>query len=126
MIASSLTLFVGEALAHHAFSAEFNANRPVLLNGKITKVEWLNPHTRLYLDVNEPAGGMTIWELELPSPNVLIHQGWTRDSLKRGDILSVSAYLARDGSHLASARRIRLADGRMLETGPPADGGPAK
>jgi hypothetical protein len=126
MIGCSLTLLVGNAHAHHAFSAEFNADRPVLLNGKITKVEWLNPHTLLYLNVNEPAGGVTTWELELPSPNGLIHQGWSRTSLKKGDILSVSAYLARDGSHLASARRIRLADGRMLEIGTPGDGGPAK
>jgi hypothetical protein len=126
LAACGVVLFGGQIQAHHAFSAEFDANQSVTLNGKITKVEWQNPHARVYIEVKLPAGQATNWELELPSPNGLMRQGWSRESLKRGDALIVSGYLARDGSHLASARSIKFGDGRIVAIGSSGDGGPAK
>jgi hypothetical protein len=113
------------AQAHHAFAAEFDARKPIMLSGTVTKVEWLNPHARVYVDVKPPVGAATNWELELTSPNGLMRQGWSRDSLKRGDMLTVSGYMARDGSHLAVVRTIRFADGRTVVVGA-TDGGPAR
>src|SRR5207302_76091 len=110
----------------HAFAAGFDANKPVSLKGTVTKVEWLNPHTHVSLKVTEPAGKVTNWELELASPNGLVHQGWTRESLKQGDVLTVNGYLAKDGSHQASVRTIRFTDGRVVAIGSSGDGGPLK
>jgi hypothetical protein len=124
--ACSLALLGGPIHAHHAFSAEFDASQPVTLNGSVTKVEWQNPHARVYIAVKAKAGSATSWELELPSPNGLMRQGWTRDSLKRGDVLTINGYLSRDGSHFASARTIRFGDGRIVAIGSSGDGGPAK
>jgi hypothetical protein len=126
LAACGLALIGAPIQAHHAFSAEFDANQPVTLNGNITRVEWQNPHARVYIEVKPRVGSATAWELELPSPNGLMRQGWSRDSLKRGDSLVVSGYLARDGSHLASARTIKFGDGRNVVIGSSGDGGPAK
>jgi Family of unknown function (DUF6152) len=125
-LAAGMVLLGGPIQAHHAFSAEFDANQSVTLNGSIVKVEWQNPHARVYMVVKPRVGPATNWEFELPSPNGLMRQGWSRDSLKRGDALTVSGYLARDGSHLASARSIRFGDGRLVVLGSSGDGGPAK
>jgi hypothetical protein len=112
--------------AHHAFSAEFDSQKPVILNGKITRVEWLNPHARVYLEVKGSTGSVANWELQLASPNVLMRQGWSRDSLKPGDVLTVNGYLARGSSHLAAVRTIRFADGHISDFGSNVDGGPDK
>jgi hypothetical protein len=106
------------ALAHHSFAAEYDANRKVELAGIVTKVEWMNPHARFYLDVKDPSGKVVNWELELRSPNVLRVEGWNRSSMKPGDRVTVEGYLARDGSRLASARDVRFADGRKVLSGP--------
>jgi hypothetical protein len=123
---SGLTLLGTPGRAHHAFTAEFDSQKPIVLNGKIAKVEWLNPHARVYLDVKEKTGTVTTWELQLASPNVLIRQGWSRDSLKPGALLTVSGYLARDASHLISARTLKFEDGHVSAFGTNGDGGPAK
>jgi Family of unknown function (DUF6152) len=102
------------ALAHHSFAAEFDRKKPVKLQGVVTKLEWSNPHTRLYLDVPDAAGKVTRWELELASPNVLMRAGWTRHSVQAGDKVTVKGFLAKDGSNLANASTIIAADGKTV------------
>src|SRR5262245_59775628 len=106
----SMLLVAATLSAHHAFCAEFDVTKPVMLSGRVSRVESLNPHTRFYLAVKDAGGILATWELQLASPNGLIRQGWTRDSLRLGDSLVVTGYLARDGSKLVSARTIRFAD----------------
>ena len=107
--------------AHHAFAAEYDANRKVLLTGNVTKVEWANPHAHFFLDVRDGSGKMSTWDLELASPNTLERGGWTRKSVKVGDVVTVNGYLAKDGTNLAHARDIRLADGRTVLVGSAPD-----
>ena len=114
------------ALAHHSFAAEYDANKPVTISGTVTKIEWMNPHARFYLDVKDESGTVVKWEFELGSPNGLLRRGWTRNALKLGDSITVNGYLAKDGSHLANARLVTLPDGRKVFAGSSFDGGPAK
>jgi hypothetical protein len=103
--------------AHHAFAAEFDAAKPVTLKGTVTKIAWTNPHAHIHLDVSNSAGGTVSWDLELGSPNALMRRGWSRQTLKPGDVVTASGYLAKDGSNLANARAITLDDGRSLFAG---------
>ena len=112
-------------LAHHSFAAEYDSNKPVTLKGVVTKLEWTNPHARFYVDVKDEKGTVTNWNLELASPNVLARNGWTRKSLKPGDEITVQGSLAKDGSKMANARAVTLADGRKVFAGSSGgDGGP--
>ena len=104
-------------LAHHSFAAEYDSAKPVTLTGTVTNVEWMNPHARFYIDVKDEKGEMNNWELELGSPNGLMRQGWTRNSLKKGDQVTITGSLAKDGSKLANARTVKLADGRQVFAG---------
>jgi hypothetical protein len=104
-------------LAHHSFAAEYDSAKPITLTGTVTNVEWMNPHARFYIDVKDEKGEVSNWELELGSPNGLMRQGWTRNSLKKGDSVSVTGSLAKDGSKLANARSVKLADGRQVFAG---------
>jgi len=110
--------FAAPAVGHHSFAAEYDSNKKVQLAGVVAKVEWMNPHARFYLDVKDGSGNVVTWELELRSPNVLRVEGWSRTSMKAGDRVTVDGYLARDGSRLASARDVRLANGRRVFSGP--------
>ena len=110
-------------LAHHAFAAEYDANRKVHLTGNVTKIEWANPHAHFYLEVRDGSGKVSTWDLELTSPNTMERGGWTRKSLKVGDVVTVNGYLAKDGTNLAHARDVRLADGRRVLVGSPPEGG---
>jgi hypothetical protein len=112
-----LALSAGTALAHHSFAAEYDADKPVTLKGTVSKIEWTNPHARFYVDVRDEKGTVTNWNLELASPNVLVRNGWTRKSLSVGDEVVVEGSLARDGSKMANARVVRLADGRRVFAG---------
>ena len=105
------------ATAHHSFSAEFDANSPIELTGVVTKVEWMNPHTFFYIDVEGENGEYQNWALELGSPNGLMRRGWTRNSLKIGDTVTVSGSRARDGSLKGNARSVVLEDGKRLFNG---------
>ena len=118
-IIGALTVFVpfGQALAHHSFAAEYDANKVIELKGVVTKIEWTNPHVRFYMDVRDEKG-VSSWDLELQSANTLTRDGWDRDALKVGDQITVSAWLARDGSKRGNARgSITLADGRQVLSG---------
>jgi len=103
--------------AHHSFAAEYDAAKPVTLKGVVSKIEWTNPHARFYIDVKDDAGAVSNWELELGSPNGLMRRGWTRNSLKPGDVVMIEGYAAKDGAKLANARNVTLADGRKVFAG---------
>ena len=121
-LVASLALAALPMLAHHSFEAEYDSKKTIQVSGVVTKMEWMNPHARFYVDVKDESGSVTNWNFELGSPNVLRLQGWRRDSLKVGDQVSVEGYLAKDGSKLANARSVTLADGRKVFAGSSADG----
>jgi len=102
------------ALAHHSFAAEYDADKPIELKGVVTRIEWMNPHARFYIDVKADGGQVTNWNLELASPNVLARNGWRRNSLQVGDHVTVNGSQAKDGSNMANARTVVLADGRKV------------
>ncbi len=106
-------VYCAAAQAHHSFGAEFDRRMPVTLEGTTTKIEWQNPHTRIYLDVPDASGTSVNWELELGSPNGLLRAGWTRHSLTVGEKITVKGFQAKDGSHLANASTI-LANGKLI------------
>jgi hypothetical protein len=110
------------AFAHHSFDAEYDRTKQRDFEGKVTKVEWMNPHARFYVDVKEADGSVKNWEFELGSPNGLMRRGWTRNSLKAGDEIMVNGNLAKDGSNLANARTVKLANGKSVFAGSSADG----
>jgi hypothetical protein len=126
LIAACLVAAAVPALAHHSFAAEYDNNKPVTLTGSVTKVEWMNPHARFYIDVKDQSGKVTNWEFELGSPNGLMRRGWSRNSLKEGDMVTVSGYRAKDGSNLGNARTVNLSDGRKVFAGSTDDGGPTQ
>ena len=115
-VSLTLTASVGPALAHHSFDAEYDRAKTVMMKGSVTKIEWTNPHARFYVDVKDQKGKVANWNMELGSPNGLKRAGWSRNSLKIGDVVTVTASLARDGSRNANAREIVLADGKKVFT----------
>ena len=125
-LAMVLGLAAVPAIAHHSFAAEYDAAKPITLTGTVTKVEWMNPHARFYIDVKDESGKMTNWELELGSPNGLMRRGWTRHSMKEGDTVTVQGSLAKDGSSMANARTVKLGDGRQLFAGSATETGDPK
>ena len=103
------------AIAHHSFAAEFDSAKPIKLTGSVTKIEWMNPHAYFYIDVtDEKTGKVANWGLEMGSPNGLMRQGWTRNSMKIGDVITVEGSAAKDGSNIGNARSVSLAGGQRL------------
>ncbi len=112
------------SLAHHSFAAEFDAKRPVKLQGTVTKMEWINPHAWIYLDVKGTDGTVTNWMVEAGAPNALLRRGWTKNSLLPGTEILIEGYQAKDGANRANGRDITFKDGKKLFVGSVGTGAP--
>ena len=120
----AMTGWSSSVSAHHAFAAEFDADKPVNFKGKITKMEWVNPHTWLHVDVNNPDGTVVNWAIEAGTPNFLFRRGFTKDSLLPGTEIVVDGYQSKDGTHRANGRDLTFPDGRKLFLGSSGTGAP--
>jgi hypothetical protein len=113
------------AFAHHAFAAEYDLKKPISMTGTVTSVEWQNPHTWFYIDVKDESGNVTNWGMELASPNLLVRNGWTKSTLKAGDVVSVEGYGAKDAKNIGNARTIVIkTTGQRLVAGSSAGSAP--
>lgn len=110
--------------AHHSFAAEFDGSKPVTLTGTVTKMDWINPHAWLHMDVKGPDGKVVSWMVEGGAPNSLLRRGWNKNSLPPGTTVIVQGYRARDGSNRANGREVMLPDGKKLFIGSPGTGAP--
>jgi hypothetical protein len=127
LIVCGLLISASSAMAHHSFAAEYDSNKQVTVKGVVQKVAWVNPHAYVFIDVKDEKGKVTTWAFESLSPNALSRQGWTRNSLKAGETVTVEGFLAKDGKPLAdgsihaNSRLITTADGRKVFIGSSAD-----
>jgi hypothetical protein len=124
LLVLALSAIVLPMEAHHSFAAEYDASKAVRITGVISKVEWTNPHSYLYIDVKDDQGKLLTWTCEGGAPNALSRRGFRKNDIKIGDTVTIDGYGAKDGSHLMDARRITLTDGRSFYSGSPGDGGP--
>lgn len=124
LVALSVMWPSARAVGHHSFAAQYDSTKSIRLVGTLTKVEWTNPHTYFYIDVKDADGHVVKWGLEGASPGSFSRRGFKKGDLKVGDTIVVDGYRARDGSNLADARRVTLADGRVVSGASEGDGGP--
>ena len=124
MAAAAVIAAAVPAVAHHSFAAEFDAKKPVKLQGTVTKMEWINPHAWIYLDVKNTDGSVTNWMVEAGAPNALLRRGWTKASLLPGIEILVEGYQAKDGANRANGRDITFKDGKKLFVGSAGTGAP--
>jgi hypothetical protein len=108
-------------LAHHSFAAEYDGKKPITLHGVVTRIDWLNPHVYIYLDVKDDSGNVVNWALEGHPPNTLRRTGWTKDALKVGDTITVQGWRSKDDSLRIAGREVTLPDSKKLFLGPPAE-----
>ena len=120
---AALLAISAQALAHHAFSAEFDDKKPVQLRGNVTKMEWINPHAWLHIDVKDANGKVTAWDIELGPPNALVKRGWSKTSVPVGKEVIVDGFQSKDGSNRANGRDVTLPDGRKLFAASSLDSG---
>ena len=109
---------------HHSFAAEYDADKPITIKGAFTKMDWVNPHSWIHVDVKNPDGTVASWACETAPPNGLYRRGWRKTSLKEGDVITIEGFLAKDGSHTMTARSIVTADGARMFAGSADDGAP--
>ena len=112
-----LILAAVPVFAHHSFAAQFDRSKPTTLTGPVTKVDWINPHARFFIAVKDASGKVVNWEIELSAPAMLMRRGWTQNSLKIGDSVTVNGSLAKDGSNMANATTVTLSDGKRVFAG---------
>ena len=124
LLACSLLAGSVSLAAHHSFSAEYDGDKPVTVSGTVAKIDWMNPHIYFYVDVKDDKGVVTQWKFEGYPPNMLVRQGWKRDvTMKVGDTITVFGWRARANPTQAHSRQVTFADGRKLNSGPPAGTG---
>lgn len=124
VVASMVVAAGAPVVAHHAFAAEFDGSKPVTLKGKVTRMDWINPHAWLYLDVRMPDGKVINWGVEGGAPNALLRRGWNKTSVMPGADVTVEGFRAKDGSNRANGRQVTLPDGKKLFIGSSGTGAP--
>ena len=107
--------------AHHSFAAQYDRNKPATLTGPVTKIDWINPHARFFMDAKDASGKVVNWEVELAAPAMLIRRGWSKSALPVGKSVTVSGSLAKDGSNLLNASTVTLSDGKRVFAGSSGD-----
>jgi uncharacterized protein DUF6152 len=117
MASLGVLLFTAPAVSHHAFSAEFDQDKPVLLEGALTKADWTNPHAWIYIDVKHPEGKVVNWAIEMGPPSALLRRGWKKSSMKVGAIIKVEGFAAKNGKEFANATNITMPDGTKIFAG---------
>ena len=125
LISLALSAFAGRALAHHAFALEYDSNKLLTVTGSVNKMEWVNPHVHIYVDFKAQDGAVTTWDFELGSPNGLLRGGWTRNSLKPGDVVTIEGFRAKDASNVGAVKTITF-NGKKLFAGNANSEVPAK